>query len=74
MGMTLPQLSNFENGVPLSRNAAILLATRVPGLTTDWLWLGRLEGLSVDLRRRLEEAEQKLPDEEGKSKGESRNG
>lgn len=57
MGMTLPQLSNYENGVPLSRNAAITMVKRVPGLTTDWLFLGREEGLSVDLRRRLREAE-----------------
>lgn len=56
VGMTLPQLSNYENGVMLSRDAAIRLATRVPGLTTDWLWLGREEGLSVDLRRRLQDA------------------
>jgi hypothetical protein len=56
MGMTLPQLSNYENGVPLSRNAAITMARKVPGLTTDWLFLGREEGLSVDLRRRLRDA------------------
>lgn len=56
MGMTLPQLSNYENGVPLSRNAAIVLVHRVPGLTTDWLFLGREEGLSFDLRQRLRAA------------------
>jgi len=50
------QLSNYENGIPLSRDAAIKLATRVPGLTTDWLFMGREAGLSVDLRRRLREA------------------
>jgi transcriptional regulator with XRE-family HTH domain len=60
MGMTLPQYSNYENGVPLSKPAAVRLATRVPGLTTDWLFMGRMEGLSVDLRRRLEKAEQEL--------------
>lgn len=56
MGMTLPQLSNYENGVKLSRDAAILMCKRVPGLTMDWLFMGREEGLSVDLRRRLEAA------------------
>jgi transcriptional regulator with XRE-family HTH domain len=56
MGMTLPQLSNYENGVPLSRNAAIEMVKRIPGLTMDWLFMGRDGGLSVDLRRRLEAA------------------
>lgn len=56
MGMSLQQLSNYENGRLLSRNSAITLAKRVPGLTLDWIYLGREEGLSVDLRRRLHEA------------------
>lgn len=60
MGLTLPQLSNFENGVPLSKVAAIAMATKVPGLTTDWLFMGREEGLSVDLRRRLQEAQEAM--------------
>ena len=63
MGMSGPQYSNYENGIPLSRNAAITLATRVPGLTTDWLFMGREEGLSVDLCRRLRQAA--LVDPEG---------
>src|SRR4051812_27247175 len=58
MGLTLPQLSNFENGVPLSRNAAINMVRRVPGLTMDWLFLGREEGLSFDLRQRLRQAQE----------------
>jgi transcriptional regulator with XRE-family HTH domain len=68
MGMTLPQLSNYENGVPLSRNAAITMAKRVPGLTTDWLFMGREEGLSVDLRRRLRAAAEnpKKPEKDGR--------
>ena len=48
MGMKLAQYSNYENGYPLPRDGAITLATRVPGLTTDWLFMGREEGLSVD--------------------------
>lgn len=62
--MTLPQLSNYENGVPLSRNAAIMLVRKVPGLTTDWLFLGREEGLSVDLRRRLRKAGEAMDQDE----------
>ncbi|MDE5451302.1 hypothetical protein GWE18_00225 [Bradyrhizobium sp. CSA112] len=57
MGWTLPQLSNYENGVRISLNAAIQMAERVPGLTTDYILRGVMDGMTVDLRRRLEEAE-----------------
>lgn len=58
MGWTLPQLSNYENGVLISRDAAIRMANRVPGLTTDYILRGVFEGMSVDLRRRIEQAEE----------------
>ena len=57
MGWTLPQLSNYENGVRISLNAAIQMADRVPGLTTDYILRGVMDGMTVDLRRRLEEVE-----------------
>lgn len=57
MGWTLPQLSNYENGVRISLNAAIQMADRIPGLTTDYILRGVMDGLTVDLQRRLEEAE-----------------
>jgi hypothetical protein len=56
MSIRVAQHGNYENGFPLPRDAAITLATRVPGLTTDWLFMGREEGLSVDLCRRLRQA------------------
>ena len=65
VGWSLSKLSNFESGVPLSKNAAIGLAKLIPGLTTDWLFLGREEGLSVDLLRRIEAAKAELSLEEG---------
>lgn len=58
MGWTLPQLSNYENGVVISRDAAIRMANRIPGLTTDYILRAVMDGMSVDLRRRLEEAEE----------------
>jgi hypothetical protein len=64
VGWSLSKLSNYENGVPLSKNAAIGLAKLIPGLTTDWLFLGRKEGLSVDLLRRIDAAEAKLRGDE----------
>lgn len=57
MGWTPPQLSNYENGVRISLNAAIRMADRVPGLTTDYILRGKMEGMSVDLRERIERAE-----------------
>jgi hypothetical protein len=65
VGWSISQLSNYESGVPLSKNAAIGLAVLIPGLTTDWLFLGREQGLSVDLLQRLKAAEQELAKEEG---------
>ena len=64
IGWSLPQLSNYENGVRLSRDAAINIVKKVPGLTTDWLWFGAENGLSVDLAKRLravQKAEQSKP-------------
>jgi transcriptional regulator with XRE-family HTH domain len=57
MGWTLPQLSNYENGVMISRDAAIKMAEQVSGLTTDYIFRGKTDGMTIDLRRRLEEAE-----------------
>src|SRR5882724_3642569 len=57
LGWTLPQLSNYENGVTISRNAAIQMANRIDGLTTDYILRGVTNGLTIDLKRRLEEAE-----------------
>jgi hypothetical protein len=71
MGLTLPQLSNFENGVPLSKNAAIGMAKRIPGLTTDWLFMGREEGLSVQLRQRLREAAEQSEGNSSPEEGEN---
>jgi hypothetical protein len=56
MGLTVAQYSNYENGYPLPRDPAIVMAREIPGLTTDWLFMGREEGLSFDLRRRLRAA------------------
>ncbi len=47
--------ANFENGFPLSREIIFLLVQSVPGLTSDWLYFGKPDGLSLDLARRLGE-------------------
>lgn len=44
---------NVEAGFPLSKDLAILLVQRIPGLTTDYVWFGRSGGLPIELARRL---------------------
>jgi transcriptional regulator with XRE-family HTH domain len=56
MGFSAQQYSNYENGYPLPRDPAMVLAREIPGLTIDWLFIGREEGLSFDIRRRLRAA------------------
>lgn len=56
LGWSVSQLSNYENGSPLSFTAAKQLRAHVPGLTIDWLVYGDEKGLSRVLRLRLREA------------------
>lgn len=44
---------NFHNGMPLSRDVAFQLVQRVPGLSLDWLYFGKADGLPLELARRL---------------------
>lgn len=66
LGWPPTALSNFENGsrrVP--RDKALQIRERVAGFSVDWLWTGDESGMSVDLRRRLREAEAKEARESG---------
>lgn len=53
VGLSEQRYNNFENGTPLSKDAAFKLVAKVPGLTTDWLWFGRLDGLPYQLALKL---------------------
>ena len=57
VGLTVTALSNYENGIPISKTAAIRMANVIQGLTTDYILRGVENGLSVDFQRRLREAE-----------------
>jgi transcriptional regulator with XRE-family HTH domain len=59
LGIIPSRWSNFEAGAPLSIEIAQKLVRLVPGLTLDWLYNGERRGLSVELDRRLHEAESK---------------
>ena len=45
--------NEFENGAPLSRQAAFKIVQRIPGMTLDWLYFGKPDGLPLDVARRL---------------------
>ncbi|MET4374914.1 transcriptional regulator with XRE-family HTH domain [Bradyrhizobium sp. LB1.3] len=56
IGIEIPRWNNFERGFPLSKSIGILLVQKIPGLTLDWLFLGKADGLPLQLRNELESA------------------
>lgn len=60
LGIEPRRYNNFERGLPLSKDVAFKLVKAIPGLTTDYVWLGNMGGLTVELRRRLTAAARKL--------------
>ena len=57
LGVSPQRWSNFENGLPLSREMAFRLVQKIPGLTLDWLYFGKSDGVPLALARRLGELE-----------------
>ncbi|MCK1501469.1 helix-turn-helix transcriptional regulator [Bradyrhizobium sp. 188] len=45
--------SRFENGGRLSLSAGLVLVRRIPGITLDYLYFGKPDGLPLDVARRL---------------------
>ena len=68
MGLEVKRWNNFERGKPLSKEVAIALVQRIPGLTLDWLHLGKADGLPGTLRRELEEAGKATNSAEGRTR------
>jgi hypothetical protein len=60
IGIEPRRWNNFERGSPLSKEVAILLARKIPGVSLDWLYLGRLETLPFALQGELEAAEKSI--------------
>lgn len=57
LGISPPRWNNYETqGLPLSVDVAMRLIQRIPGLTLDWLYLGKADGLPLQLARKLEES------------------
>lgn len=53
LGIGLQRYNAFENSSPLTRDVAFLIVQRVPGLTLDWLFFGKADGLPLELARNL---------------------
>ena len=47
--------SNVECGAPLSKEMALRIVRKFPGVTLDWLFLGRPEGLTAEMALALSE-------------------
>ena len=52
-GFTVPQWSNYENGRPIGKAAALKLVSKIHGLTLDWIYLGNSSGLTMEMAKRL---------------------
>jgi hypothetical protein len=61
VGISVQRMNNFENGFPLSIEAANRIRAAVPGTTLDWLYHGDERALPVEILN-------KLRSEAGKSK------
>lgn len=52
-GFSKNRWQNFENGFPMSRQAAQSLARQIPGLTVGWLLENETGSLSLEMARKL---------------------
>ena len=55
LGVDRGRWNNIECGAPLSKEMALRIVRKFPGVTLDWLFLGRTEGLTAEMARALSE-------------------
>lgn len=60
IGVEYRRWNNYEHGHNLSRDMAMQLVKTFHGLTLDWIYMGREDGLSTRLHRELREAEKAI--------------
>lgn len=53
LGITIPRLSNIENGFPISRDVQDRVIAKLPWVSRDWLVDGNEGGLTVATLQRL---------------------
>ena len=54
LGVSPTRWNNIELSGALSKDMAFRIVQKVPGITTDYLWFGRLDGVPVHRLRELE--------------------
>lgn len=55
LGVSVNRWNNVERGLSLGLDLATRMCMKIPGLTLDWLYFGKPEGLSQGLAQRLGE-------------------
>lgn len=60
LGYSMQRYNNWERGTNVPHNVALEIVRRVPGLTTDWLYRGSLDGVSYSLVQKIQAAERRL--------------
>ena len=55
LGIERGRWNNVECGAPLGKEMALRIVRKFPGVTLDWLFLGRPEGLTAEMARMLSE-------------------
>ena len=55
LGIERGRWNNVECGAPLSKEMALRIVRKFPGVTLDWLFLGRTEGLTAEMALALSE-------------------
>src|SRR5262245_54843747 len=54
MGIDAKRWNNYELGYPIPREVALMLMHKLPGMSIEWLWIGRKDSLSLEYRRKIE--------------------
>ena len=54
IGASPTRWNNIENSGSLSREIAFKIVQKFPGVTTDYLWFGRMDGMPLQRVRQLE--------------------
>lgn len=60
VGLQPKRWNNYLRGFPLPHEAALILVTKIPGVTYNWLWHGRLDGMPMALQDELEAAGKRI--------------
>jgi hypothetical protein len=54
LDISTQRLWNYQNGTPIPVQMAMHIVRKVPGLTLDWIYFGKPDGLTLVLARRLD--------------------